>query len=93
MPTNHIFEKLLFACLAKVVSMRRKRLGMSQEELSQAANIDRAFISDIERAKRNPSFGAMARIAQGLRMKFARLVDNCERCTEQSQSTTTSDEI
>ena len=70
----------LYNCLGAVISLRRKRLGMSQEDLADKAGVDRAFISSIERGKRNPSFGSVARIAKGLRMRFARLVDNCERC-------------
>jgi transcriptional regulator with XRE-family HTH domain len=72
----------LHECLGKVISQRRKRLGMSQEELAEQAGVDRAFISSVERSKRNPSFRTVVRIAHGLRMRFARLADNCERCTE-----------
>jgi transcriptional regulator with XRE-family HTH domain len=72
-------EKTLYESLGKVISLRRKRLGMSQEDLAAAANVDRAFISNIERGKRNPSFGSIARIASGLRMRYARLVHNIEQ--------------
>jgi len=72
----------LYDCLGQVIALRRKRLGISQEELATKSDVDRAFISSIERGKRNPSFGAIARIARGLRMRFARLVHNCEQCIE-----------
>ena len=58
----------------------RLALGLSQEAVAERMGVDRAFISSIERGKRNPSFGAIARIAAGLRMRISRLVDNCERC-------------
>jgi len=72
----------LYDCLGQVIALRRKRIGLSQEELGEDAGVDRAFISSIERGKRNPSFGAIARIANGLRMRYTRLVDNCERCVD-----------
>ena len=74
------FQQRLYDCLGQVIALRRKRLGYSQGDLANQAGVDRAFISSIERGKRNPSFGAIARIAAGLRMRISRLVDNCERC-------------
>src|SRR5579885_1500563 len=82
MVRKRAFHQRLHDCFGQVISLRRKRLGMSQEELAEESGVDRAFISSVERGKRNPSFGVIASIAQGLRMRFARLVDNCERCTE-----------
>jgi transcriptional regulator with XRE-family HTH domain len=76
------FNRRLNICLGKVVAARRKRLGMSQEDLAKESDVDRAFISKIEGGKRNPSFGLVSDIASGLRMRYARLVDNCERCVE-----------
>jgi transcriptional regulator with XRE-family HTH domain len=82
MDKRQIWHEQLHQCLGQVISARRKRLGMSQEELAEEAGLDRAFISSVERSKRNPSFRTIASIAHGLKMRFARLVDNCERCTE-----------
>jgi transcriptional regulator with XRE-family HTH domain len=70
----------LFECLGRVISARRKRLAMSQEKLADQSDVDRAFISKVEGGKRNPSFGVVAKIAHGLRMHYARLVQNCEQC-------------
>jgi transcriptional regulator with XRE-family HTH domain len=77
----------LYTCLGEVVTSRRKRLGMSQQDLAEEAGVDRAFISNIERGKRNPSFGTVALLASGLKMKFARLVHNCEQCAEEQCKT------
>jgi transcriptional regulator with XRE-family HTH domain len=77
----------LYTCLGKVVTDRRKRLGMSQQELADDAGVDRAFISNIERGKRNPSFGTIALIAGGLKMRYARLVHNCEECMQGERTT------
>ncbi len=68
----------LIICLGEVISMRRKRLRLSQEELAHLSGVDRAFISDIERGKRCPSFGVVASIAEGLNFKLSRLIRHCE---------------
>jgi len=68
--------------LGKAIHLRRKRLGLSQEELAEEAHVDRAFLSSVENGKRNPSFGTVASIANGLRMRFSRLVNNAEECNE-----------
>jgi len=75
-------QRRLYGCLGKVIMLRRKRLGISQEELAKDTGVDRAFISSIENGKRSPSFGSVQRIARGLNMRFTRLVDNTERCFE-----------
>ena len=74
---NH---KYLYKCLGEVISLRRKKLGLSQEELARDSEVDRAFISNIERGKRNPSFGIVKSISDGLKMKLSRLVAKCEEC-------------
>ena len=70
----------IYKCLGKVVKIRRKRLGMSQDELAQEAGVDRAFISNIENGQRSPSFGTVSALANGLKMRYSRLVHNCEEC-------------
>jgi transcriptional regulator with XRE-family HTH domain len=84
MPNKEPNHTHLYKCLGAVISSRRKKLGLSQEQLAEDADVDRAFISTIERGKRNPSFGTVAKIAGGLRMRYSRLVTNCELCTEKT---------
>ena len=55
------------------------RLGLSQKDLAQEAGIDRAYISNIEQAKRNPSFVALANLANGLRMRLSKLIGRAEK--------------
>jgi len=70
----------LYTCLGQVMRERRKELDLSQEKLASGAGIDRAFLSNLERGQRKPSFGTVARIADGLKIKFSRLVARCEKC-------------
>jgi transcriptional regulator with XRE-family HTH domain len=73
----------LYKCLGKVINLRRRRLGLSQQELAENAGVDRTFISNVENGQRNPSFGTVASIAGGLKMRYARLVHNCEECVDE----------
>jgi transcriptional regulator with XRE-family HTH domain len=76
----------LYECLGKLVAARRKRLGMSQEELAEKSEVDRSFISKVERGQRSPSFALVSDLARGLQMSYGRLVQNCERCVKQDRS-------
>jgi len=67
-----------FDRLGEAIWSRRKRLGMSQEELAESCGVDRAFISDVENGKRNPSVAALAKIAYGLGWKLSKLIAQCE---------------
>ena len=86
MTTKRHMHNQLYRCLGEAIVSRRRRLGMSQEQLAENSGVDRSFISSVERGKRNPSFGTVASIATGLRMRYARLVSNCEACAEENAS-------
>ena len=45
--------------------LRRER-GLSQEELAHRANIHQAYLSGVERGKRNPTATVLQRIAEAL---------------------------
>ncbi len=51
----------------------RKRLGFSQEQLAERADLHRTYVSDVERGARNLSLESMTRIAQALRISVADL--------------------
>ena len=48
------------------VRRHRQLLRLSQEELANRANIDRTYISGVERGARNPTLNIMQRIATAL---------------------------
>lgn len=80
MNTKRPFYAPLLLCLGEAISTRRKQLQISQEELAARTGIDRAFISNVERGKRNPSFGVVATIARGLKIRISKLAGMCEQC-------------
>lgn len=73
----------LYVCLGKTIALRRKQLKMSQNELAEASGVNRAFLSNVEQGKRNPSIGAVASIAQGLNMRLSRLLVKCDECIKE----------
>ncbi len=54
------------------------RLVISQEELGFKANLDRTYISGIERGVRNPSLTALVSLAGGLGMTVSQLLETLE---------------
>lgn len=65
--------------LGEAVKKRRKKVGLSQEQLAERCNFDRTYISMIERGKRNPSFLNLLRLASGLGTSVSKLTEGC--CT------------
>lgn len=60
--------------LAENVKQARRELGLSQEALALETEIDRTYISGIERAKRNPSLTLIAKLAERLKTTPAALL-------------------
>ncbi|KQM13887.1 helix-turn-helix domain-containing protein [Novosphingobium sp. Leaf2] len=48
------------------VRHHRKLKGMSQEQLALEADMERSYVSDLERGTRNPSVRALGRLADAL---------------------------
>lgn len=51
----------------------RKRLGISQEELAERADLHRTYVSDVERGARNLSLESITRMARALHITVADL--------------------
>lgn len=71
-------RKKILRALGYLVKQRRTALGISQEELGLRANLDRTYISGVERGVRNPSVTALVGLASGLGIKVSNLLDNLE---------------
>ncbi len=50
----------------RVIRRRRKKLGLSQEELAHQAGITRNYVSLLELGQRNPSLNVIALLARAL---------------------------
>ena len=61
--------------LGKRVRALRREAGLSQEELAFRAGMKRSYVSDLERGTRNPSVRALHRLATGLSVPPAKLLE------------------
>jgi len=52
----------------------RKSCGWTQAEMAERVGIDRSFLADVERGKRNISILNLAVIAEGLNVSLSRLL-------------------
>lgn len=64
----------LLALLAKNVRNLRKEIGLSQEELAFECEIDRTYISKVERGIANPSLLVLFKIANVLKVEIKDLI-------------------
>lgn len=71
-------KKKILVALGQLIKQRRVAMKISQEELGLRANLDRTYISGLERGVRNPSLTALASLASGLGITVANLLDNLE---------------
>lgn len=65
---------ILMLAISKSIRERRSRLGVSQEELGNRADLHRTYISDIEAGRRNLSLRSLFRLAAGLGLTVSELV-------------------
>jgi transcriptional regulator with XRE-family HTH domain len=65
--------KILVSLGKKVRSLRRSQ-ELSQEKLAESADLDRTYISGIERGKRNVSIVNIAKIATALGVTVSKLL-------------------
>jgi transcriptional regulator with XRE-family HTH domain len=68
MPTD------LLATLGDRIRRLRQRSGWTQVQLAEKIGIDRSFLADVERGKRNISILNLDLIAKGLKVSLSRLL-------------------
>lgn len=64
---------LLVEALASVLKQRRNELGLTQEDLAGAVELDRPYITVIESARKQPTISVLWRLAAGLQLSAAEL--------------------
>lgn len=64
--------------LAHNIAMRRKALGISQEKLALDSDVDRTYVSQLERKVANPSLAILCRMAQVLDCELVTLLSKPE---------------
>lgn len=68
----------LLAAFGLRVRQHREARGLTQEQLAEKADLDRTYISDIERGSRNPGIKNVIRIARALGIPTAKLLEGVD---------------
>lgn len=69
---------------AGAVRSWRKKLGLTQEELAERADLHRTYISDVERGARNLSLESISKLAQALAVSVSTLFSSANGPTVES---------
>ena len=64
--------------LGRVIRRHRLRLGLSQEELAERADLHRNHVGFLERGERSPTVDVLARIGTALGVPASRLLFEAE---------------
>lgn len=70
---------------AAVRRLRLRRGKLSQEELALLSDLDRTYISGVERGARNPTLLSMARIAKVLKVSLSELLAESEKSSSREE--------
>ncbi len=64
--------------LGQRVRELRESKNLTQEQLGFASDLDRTYISDLERGNRNPSFWGLRKLASGLGVSLSELLEGLD---------------
>jgi transcriptional regulator with XRE-family HTH domain len=65
----------------------REQRNWSQEELAEAANLDRSYLGEIERGQVSPSLATLEKLAKALHLSLSELFRRCETAPPQQRQT------
>jgi transcriptional regulator with XRE-family HTH domain len=74
-----IKPKVITKAFGLLIKKRRLSLKISQEKLADLSNLDRTYISGLERGVRNPSLAAIHKLAKGFNITLSELFKNIEK--------------
>jgi transcriptional regulator with XRE-family HTH domain len=70
------------AAFGEVLRDCRHKAGISQEELAARADVDRTYVSLLERGRRQPTLDSLFRLAKGLDVTAATMVSRTAALTD-----------
>jgi len=83
MNPGEIKPETVAKAFGEVLRARRKEKGLSQEKLAEMCDLDRTYISMLERGIHQPSLTAFLRLAQAVDVAAAEMVEAVrKRCLE-----------
>lgn len=69
----------LLAVFGRVLREQRESLGLTQEEFAHRADVDRSFVSQIERGVRQPALMTIWKLARALEVSPSTLLARVEK--------------
>ena len=61
--------------VGNVLRIRREKLGISQEELAERSNVDRSYVSILERGQKSPTLDMLEKICVALQTLPERVIE------------------
>jgi len=74
-----VSESQIIRRLAERLKLLRTAKGWSQEKLAERASIQRSYVADLERGKRNPSVRTLVKLANALGVSIPELFERTVR--------------
>jgi transcriptional regulator with XRE-family HTH domain len=62
-------SRRIYRVVGEAVRVRRKKAGLSQEQLAEKADLTRNYIGDIERAEKKITLETLAKLAKALKCR------------------------
>jgi transcriptional regulator with XRE-family HTH domain len=72
-------NSLLVEALATEIKLRRNELGLTQEGLAGAVDLDRPYVTLLEGARKQPTISVMWRLAAGLELSATEFVTRIDK--------------
>jgi transcriptional regulator with XRE-family HTH domain len=69
----------------QVIKLMREEQGLSQQELADYAELDRSYISDMERGRYNPTLRSIYKLAEILKIKPNKLIEKVDKNIDSSK--------
>ncbi len=63
----------------KVIKLLREEQQLSQQELADYAELDRSYISDMERGRYNPTLQTVYKLSEILKIKPNKLIEKVDK--------------
>jgi len=67
-------DRKIYRILGEAIRARRRKAGLSQEQLAEKADLARNYIGNIERAEHKVTLGTLASIAKALKCRVRDLL-------------------
>ena len=79
MPSNGRFNDKSAEIVGRVLRRVRETAGITQQDVAMRADMDRAYISEVENGKRSISVDRLLRVCEALNVRAATIISQVEK--------------